>query len=219
MTVNRVRFSGIFDLSRTHVTVIGTGGIGSYLCHGLAKSGVASLTIFDDDVVDDENVGTQFYRASDIGISKVAATCQSILQYSPDTTVYPFSKRVTFDEDFTNQIMISAVDSIKSRQDIWRAILHMYPSEMPWYIDTRMAAEELQFYCINEERANTYDELLMELDEEDVPDLPCTEKATSYTGMIAGGVATNMVRRIAMGMDVPMIYQYFLNKDALVVVG
>ena len=52
--------------------LFGLGGVGSYVCEGLARSGIGALTLVDKDVVDITNINRQIPALhSTIGRAKV----------------------------------------------------------------------------------------------------------------------------------------------------
>ena len=62
---------GIDKLGKSRVLVFGVGGVGSYVCEGLARAGIGALTIVDKDVVDITNINRQIPALhSTIGRSK-----------------------------------------------------------------------------------------------------------------------------------------------------
>lgn len=77
-------------LRRSHVAVFGLGGVGSYAAECLARSGVGTLTLVDQDTISVSNINRQLYALhSTVGQYKAevaAARCRDI---SPDITVYP----------------------------------------------------------------------------------------------------------------------------------
>ena len=46
-TIRIIGEEGINKLGRSRVLIFGVGGVGSYVCEGLARAGVGSLTIVD----------------------------------------------------------------------------------------------------------------------------------------------------------------------------
>ena len=61
------------------ITVVGVGGVGSWVAYLLAMSGhVERITIIDPDVVEDSNLNRTPYRIKDIGVPKVFALADII---------------------------------------------------------------------------------------------------------------------------------------------
>jgi hypothetical protein len=212
------RFSGIFDASTWPVTLIGAGGIGAFTAMLLAKMGIPALTLVDGDHVSEENIGTQFHRASDVGLAKVFALAEAIKAYGFDTSVQAEVDRITRDTNFreyTSPIIISAVDSITARQEIWASV-----SQVPWmyYLDARMGAEVMVLYTVKASDPAWYNATLARQDESAVPDLPCTSKATIYGGAVAASYVAATVRKIVTGLPVPRIVSLDLINNVMHVV-
>src|ERR1700730_1319027 len=58
-------------LAATRLTVCGAGALGSHLADNLVRQGFAAVRVIDRDRVEEHNVSTQLYGASDIGAWKV----------------------------------------------------------------------------------------------------------------------------------------------------
>lgn len=82
-TFARVRES--YDLKRLHhsmIIAVGCGGASSFL-EDLARGGVRFFVLIDPDVVEDANLATQQCYRKDIGLAKVEAIKQRILDINP----------------------------------------------------------------------------------------------------------------------------------------
>jgi molybdopterin/thiamine biosynthesis adenylyltransferase len=195
--IDHTRHIGIFYAKDYSVVLIGAGGIGAISAVTLGKMGVGRLHIYDVDTVEDVNVATQFYDVSDIGISKINAITAKV-ENTSDANVIGHNVRVL--QDFylpSADIYISGVDSIKSRKDIWDAVCRSWLSNgHNWYVDARMSSEYLQVYVVNSAKPEFYTQSLEGQSDDDIPDEPCTSRATIYTGCIAAGVIGSIVRKI-----------------------
>ena len=79
---------GVERLQRSRVLVFGVGGVGSYVCEGLARAGVGALTIVDKDTVDITNLNRQIPALhSTVGNSKVQVMAERIRDIDPDCRV------------------------------------------------------------------------------------------------------------------------------------
>lgn len=61
----------IEKLAGARVTLCGAGALGSHLAENVARQGLGGLRIIDRDRVEEHNVSTQVYGASDVGAYKV----------------------------------------------------------------------------------------------------------------------------------------------------
>jgi glycine/D-amino acid oxidase-like deaminating enzyme len=195
MTLDTTRHSGIFDASQQSITLIGAGGIGALTALVLAKMGVGHMTVYDHDTVDDVNIATQFHRPSDIGTLKVRALRKTVDEFS-GLWLEPRAFPVEADTEIQDLIVISALDSIKARKGVWEAVKAHPPL---WYLDARMAAEEVHLFAVDMQEPDWYDAELGQTDENNIAELPCTAKATIYCAAFSAGHLGHAVKRIANG--------------------
>ena len=77
----RGKFSSLWNEKK--VCVVGVGAIGSIVCESLARSGVTTLALWDDDTVEPGNICRSTYQVHDIGKSKVEALREHIVSINP----------------------------------------------------------------------------------------------------------------------------------------
>jgi len=214
--MNHKRHLGIYDASNLDVTLIGVGGIGSMAALVLSKMGVRSLTLIDFDDVSDENISTQFYRLRDVGIPKVYALGDILGGFS-DALTFSLHSDVgcVWEEYLSAKIVISAVDSIEIRKEIWKILQNV---NWKWYIDARMGAEYFMMYTTYKGREDDYARSLSEQEDGQIPDDPCTSKATFYTAAMAAGHIGSAVRDISKGIVPPLLTIHNIPERCLVVV-
>lgn len=110
---------------RLSVAVIGAGGTGSQVVNELARIDHALyalghpglyVTVYDDDIVTEANIGRQLFSPSDIGLFKSMILIDRVNSFFGLDWL---SERSRFDENSpTNNIIISCVDNVKSRLQI-----------------------------------------------------------------------------------------------------
>ena len=111
-------------LKNASVAVFGVGGVGGYAVEALARSGIGSITVFDDDTVDITNINRQIIATVDsVGKDKTAVIKDRLLSINPEIKV--FAKKVFYlpenaDEfDFTKfDYIIDAVDTVSAKLEI-----------------------------------------------------------------------------------------------------
>lgn len=81
--------AGAARIRRSHVAVVGIGGVGSWAAEALARSGVAALTLIDMDHVAESNINRQIH-ATDVAIgqAKVLAMQARIASFHPACQVH-----------------------------------------------------------------------------------------------------------------------------------
>jgi sulfur carrier protein ThiS adenylyltransferase len=195
-------------LAACHALVIGVGAIGQQVALQLAALGVPELTLFDDDVVAEENLAPQGYWASDLGQAKVQATqalCRQIHPQAQVTAVAERFKRSTAKElTRTKQLVVCAcVDSISTRKLLWEALRY----QAALFLDGRLSAEVIRVLAVD--HAATDDSYTGTLfDAEQAYAGACTARSTIYTASIAAGLMvgqlTKWLRRLPVDADLTL---------------
>lgn len=112
---------GMARLQQSRVAVFGVGGVGGYVVEALARSGVGTLDIIDNDTVSLTNLNRQIIALhSTVGKSKVAVMRERIADINPACRVNSYA--LFFNEDTQEQFdfsqydyVVDAIDSVKSK--------------------------------------------------------------------------------------------------------
>lgn len=118
---------------RAHVSILGTGGLGSNVAMMLARAGVGNLYLFDYDKVEYSNLNRQNFFLRDIGEEKVNATKKRILSAIPYVNVKTFQLKLTENNlpnylD-TSDIFVEAFDDPKAKAmtfNLFSSLSHKY---------------------------------------------------------------------------------------------
>lgn len=208
--MKNIRSIGIFNAQPYTATVIGCGGIGSFTAVLLAKMGLRKLVLYDPDVVEEENVGTQVYGIHDVGSQKVSALVNHILNTNDFKSVVLEVFPTHYNGAIPTDIYVSAVDSIEARITVTERILNVF-KEGQLFIDASMAAEYLMISVYTHDLQKHLD-YLKGLDPTKIPDEPCTAKATVYTGMLIASLIGNIVRKYITGEPLPRVVAMDVRK-------
>ena len=180
----------------TPITIIGCGGIGSFTALALAKMGCIHLTVYDDDLVEDQNIPNQLYRLGDVGQLKVERLADIIKNFT-GTGIDARPERVLGQR--LQGIVVSGVDSMEGRRRIWDRSIR-FKAGVAAYIDARMGAEVSRLYTVcpaDPDHVRFYERTLYSDDE--ALQLPCTAQAIVYTGFGIASMVAGQVKRVAMG--------------------
>ena len=119
-----IGYEALQKLKNSKVAVFGIGGVGSFAVEALARSGLGSLVLIDDDVVCLTNLNRQLHATMNtIGMPKVEVMKERIISINPDAvvethqefyTVEKGEKLLQSDLDY----VIDAVDTVSAKIDL-----------------------------------------------------------------------------------------------------
>ena len=102
---------GLEKLNKSKVIVFGVGGVGGYTVEALARSGVGSLDVVDNDTVSVSNLNRQIIATVDtVGKAKVNVIKERVLSINPDITVN--THNVFYSPETANLFDLSKYDYI-----------------------------------------------------------------------------------------------------------
>jgi molybdopterin/thiamine biosynthesis adenylyltransferase len=187
------------EILGTPITIVGAGAIGSWTTLALAKMGFTDITVYDFDTVDIVNMNSQFYGLEDVGDYKTSTLFERIFAMT-EVQIKTMNEIYTTKENRNIKgILISAVDSMAARRDIWESVKNK-AIQLKAVIDPRMGAEEALLYCMNpmdERDQESYAKTLYS-DEEALQER-CTAKATAYTALMLSGLVAKTVKDVLTG--------------------
>ena len=89
-----IGIEGQARICKSHVLIIGAGGLGSPAAMYLAAAGVGHITLVDHDTVDLTNLQRQIvHRSTSVGQPKVASAAQTLSDLNPTVTVTALAQR------------------------------------------------------------------------------------------------------------------------------
>tara|TARA_R100001530_G_scaffold107627_1_gene75300 strand:+ start:6530 stop:7207 length:678 start_codon:yes stop_codon:yes gene_type:complete len=180
-------------MSNPPVHIVGCGGIGSWTALCLAKMGLDKLRLWDDDVVEEENVGCQLYGPRNIGSYK-ALTLETMLKdVVGDTDIRSTTEKVNNHTELSG-IVVAAVDSMASRQVIFENCRRR--NEVSLIIDGRLGGELIKLYTLvpQKPRHQVYWETMWH-DDRNSSTLPCTGQQVVYVGFAIGSLIAEAIAR------------------------
>lgn len=208
------RFNSAIWFNKTRkqdVTIAGLGGIGSYVVFMLSRLDVNTMTLYDPDIVERVNLSGQLYNSNQIGDYKVDAAANMIANYS---NYYSFvAKHEKLDENsMISKVTICGFDNMKARKDAfrnWTNFVARLPEEERGeclFIDGRLAAEELQVFCIKGDDTDgerRYEPYLFS-DSQAAPTV-CSYKQTTFMANMIGSIIVNLFINFVANQCNPLI--------------
>jgi len=195
-------------LARKAVTVIGCGAVGSFTVLTLAKMGIADITVYDGDNVEEHNLPVSWYRPDHVGMNKTDALWDILVDF---TGVELKANAYHYERETLRGIVISCVDSMDTRLKIWREVKKFEPE---LYIDTRMGAKVGKVHVVHPSLPTScrkYEEDLYPSSE--AFQAPCTAKATIYCAAGLAAYVGAIVAGYAGGRDVRGVIVDWVNGE------
>lgn len=188
------------DRRRYPLTVVGCGGVGSWLSLMLAWEGYRPPTVYDFDAVGPENASQAFWPEH-LGRPKVEAL-KEIVERATGVTLTVRNQRYTGDER-PSGIVIAAVDSMVERQVIWQTVKEN--AVVPLFLDGRMGGEEGRLYAVNPchpHDVDFYEQTLYP--DAEAAAIPCSQRSIVHTlWVIAGLIGAQLASFLKDGLFVP----------------
>lgn len=184
-----------------NIGIIGAGSIGGWTALGLLKLGCKDLTVYDFDIVEEQNVGPQLYSPLDIGKDKIDALKKNLFTITGELLKTSKSK---IDEktkwNHPHNLYISALDTIKSREDLFNTI----QGQKGYFIDGRMEANEVQVFVVNLENKEDVERYKKTLFKEDsVEPITCSMRSVVYNCLFVSSLITDVVAHLGNGDPIP----------------
>lgn len=179
------------------VCVVWAGWIGSNAVYCLAKQWIEHIKVIDFDKVEIENTGSQFYTQKHIGMYKVEALQQQILE---QTGVKIETVKSKYKASNINgyDIIVLALDNLETRKQIVEDC-----EDYQTILDTRMVKRISQcFSFYGFQKARRFEECYTE-DENTVQEVACTEKAIAHNALMMAGIVWSLVCDVCNNKPLP----------------
>lgn len=115
---------GMEKLYQARVAVFGIGGVGGYTVEALARSGIGTLDLIDDDRVCLTNLNRQIFATRDtVGQFKVDVAQQRVRSINPDAVVHTYktfyAPQTAEQFDFTQyDYIVDAIDTVTGKLEL-----------------------------------------------------------------------------------------------------
>jgi hypothetical protein len=188
--------------------VIGAGAIGSNAVATLVKMGVQSITLYDDDIVQDENLAPGLFDRRMIGKPKVLSV-KSIVNLMTGFTGIIAKPIAYVGQQEDAEVVVLGVDSLEARIAIFESLDNI--SGMRYLIDGRIGGHNCSVYAVDVFDKRVRENYRETLNVEPAP-LPCGSKATRYIVDWCTATIGNVIRCIANGQK-PPYFQHWAAEE------
>jgi molybdopterin/thiamine biosynthesis adenylyltransferase len=194
-------------VSSTKLKIFGAGSIGSVMAVQAAKVGFKDIEVYDYDIVEEDNIGSQEFSIKHIGMKKTEAI-QLLLKENYDLDISVVDGKITEETEIIpegNCIYFCAFDSLEARLMLWNK-LKTFP--IIWG-EARIGRDNQRFYFVdlrdrNEKWIAEYEKLLDPHGPRS--ELSCGEKGTYPSNAEIVGKIVRQLVNIAEGIPITTMY-------------
>lgn len=182
-----------------HVTVVGCGGIGGWTTLLIKRLNVKTITLFDNDSVEVNNLSGQLFKRSNAGETKVGALRSICSEFSTNATVI-----AAVPERFTNQnltkVTICGLDNMESRLTVFNRWAELYDNDPEaLFIDGRLSAEAFQIFVTQGGNRSSQEEYRKKwlFPDSEGDQTVCSYKQTSFMASMIASFIVNILVNFA----------------------
>lgn len=179
--MNKSKFLEYFnaaEVCKKPIHIVGCGSIGSNVAEQLARMGCEKIHLWDFDRVEAHNIANQMFFNHQIGMSKVDAVEEMMLDINTDIKITKHPEGVKPDEVLNGYVFL-CVDSIDLRRSLVEA--NRYNPNCKCFHDFRTRLTDAQYYFADTKDTDQVENLLKTMDF-------TSEEAAEATPMSACGV-------------------------------
>lgn len=221
-----LRFNGAewFDnIQNISVTLLGAGGISTWVGILLGKLGVFEIHIYDHDRYESVNMAGQFCFRDDLNKLKVNALGSIIKNTGSCGFINKFPRKWQKDRDRVRPVTIVGVDNMLTRKEAFQTWKDSYGNlEDALFIDGRLAAEMYQLYTIKGGDLVAQERYLEEwFSDDEADELVCSFKQTAFMGAALGAKIIEQLVNFYTPQDaaprlVPFYIEHTPYKDTII---
>jgi len=183
------------EINNFNIKIFGVGSVGSHVAKNLAKAGFKNIEVYDNDIVEAENVSAQAFDFADIKKPKVEAV-KEMLERAAGATPVIHNEFITDKTEIVpeaNTIYCCFFDSIEARKMLFEK-LKTYP--IIW-VDARIGQYNMRHYLVNCSKKEEVVEYEKTLETGKSSELACGEKACAPINIqITGRIVMNIINFI-----------------------
>jgi len=166
---------------RTKVSIIGAGGVGSWVALGLSKTGFEKIEVWDADIIEDHNIPNQIFLVS--GLNKTEELAKTV----PSVTAI---SKYWEGETINSDIIVIGVDNMDTRKKI------VETQRASLIVDGRIGGELIRVLSVSPIDFGSKQYYLDSwYPSSEAMELPCTARAIVDVGFFVSGIICNLIRK------------------------
>ena len=176
------------------ISIMGLGGIGSNTAYNISRTIPCTIYLEDFDVIEEHNLGTQFFHGSYVGQNKTNGLSMTLNSFAKSSFIKPLTINKNNTINNTSSITITGFDNLEARRKYFNFWRNLQNKEL--FIDGRLEANFYQIFAVTPETEEQYDAMLtkeMENRDNSSDGGKCTFKQTPYVAMLIGARITQIV--------------------------
>lgn len=187
-----------------NVLVVGCGAVGRQVARQVGLLGPKSITLCDDDAIEEHNCIPQMYPINSIGQLKVDYLAEELGGYCPNTKIirhtdkwFPIVDTLVESKKF--DVVFPCVDHIEVRGTLFK----YYQEKCEAFIDIRIGGDNAMILNAigNFSDKEWYNKTLFKKSEAD--NAGCAQPMTNYIANISSGIAVNNFAKWRTGRGLP----------------
>ena len=190
MSTRFLRNKDLIDQKKLNdITIIGAGGIGSFVIQALTIMGWRELIVWDDDSVAEHNLSSTAYPFNMVGKSKIDAAGALNQMYADNDQCLAGIPRKWLPFEPAHPRTIVCTDDMESRKNVYEKWLEL--PNRDFFIDGRMGATTVELSTQTSRTDSTYMDEWIPTDS--VPKPPCSMKHTVFAAQF---IASQIVAQV-----------------------
>jgi len=186
------------------VTIIGAGGIGSFVIQSLAMMGWKEMTVWDSDIMENHNISSTCYPIQNIGVAKVSAGRALHEMYAEEGQMYMGMQRHYSPDIKASPRIIICTDNMESRRMAFQEWYKLRDKD--FFIDARMGATTVELVTESSRHG-----LPNEIEDTNylskrwqpthtVPEAPCSMKHSVFATQHIASLVTAQIHNLVAGL-------------------
>lgn len=192
------------NLKDTSVLIVGCGAIGRNVASNVARLGVSSITLVDNDIVEEHNIVPQNWKKEDCGKAKVEVLANEIVAQMGDSVKVEFHSKKWAPRVVGPDTNYTAVWSTVDNIDVRKILYNYYRDKCKHFFDVRIGASLAQIISVVDMETTNDWYLKTIFPASETANFGCVQPMSNYIANIAAGASVNQFANLMGGKKWPV---------------